>query len=103
MAATAASALPRPATAPGCACEECEPECVDECESRRLPDDTRLLLLLELLAPLTGAVSEEAKGAPDWSRNNCEEDEEVLYGRKRLRSSSWSSEAEAAAAAITML
>lgn len=44
--------------------------------SRRLLDDTRLLLLPELLAPLVGAVSEVAEEAPDWSRNSWEEEEE---------------------------
>lgn len=72
--------------------------------SRRLLDETRLLVLPELLAPLVGAVSEGAEEAPDWSRNRWEAEEEVLKGMKRLRRSSWSSEAEAAAAAaITML
>ncbi|TNN68984.1 hypothetical protein EYF80_020845 [Liparis tanakae] len=70
--ATAASALLRLATAPGCVCEECE-ECDEECVE--LPDDTRLLLLPELLAPLAGALSEAAEGAPDWSRNSWEEAE----------------------------
>lgn len=48
--------------------------------SRRLLDETRLLLLPELLAPLVGAVSEVAEEAPDWSRNSWEvaEEEEVL-------------------------
>ena len=62
-------------------CEECEPECEDECVecvSRRLLDDTRLLLLPELLAPLVGAVSEVADEAPDWSRNSWEAEEEVV-------------------------
>lgn len=77
MAATAASALLRPATTPGCACAECEDEC-EEWVSRRLLDDTRLLLLPELLAPLVGAVSEAAEEAPDWSRNSWEAEEEVL-------------------------
>lgn len=73
--------LLRLATTPGCACDECEPECEDECVewvSRRLLDDTRLLVLPELLAPLVGAVSEVAEEAPDWSRNSWEEEEEVL-------------------------
>ena len=69
--------------------------------SRWLPDDTKLLLLPELLLPPFVGSAEEA---PDWSRNSWEAAEGVPYGRKRLRSSSWSSEAEAAAAAaITML
>lgn len=47
--------------------------------SRRLLEDTRLLLLPELLtAPLLGAVSEGAEEAPDWSRNSWEAEEEVL-------------------------
>lgn len=46
--------------------------------SRRLLDETRLLVLPELLAPLVGAVSEVAEEAPDWSRNSWEEEEEVL-------------------------
>lgn len=49
--------------------------------SRRLLEETRLLALPELLAPLVGTFSEEAEDAPDWSRNNWEleeEEEEVL-------------------------
>lgn len=45
--------------------------------SRRLLDETRLLLLPELLAPLVGAVSEGAEEAPVWSRNSWEEAEEL--------------------------
>lgn len=60
---------------------ECEDECV-KCASRRLLDDTRLLLLPELLAPLVCAISEVAGELPDWSRKSCEaaeeEEEEVL-------------------------
>lgn len=82
MAATAASVLLRLATTPGCVCEECEPECDDECVewvSRRLLDDTRLLLLPELLAPLVGgALSEGADAAPDWSRNSWEAEDELV-------------------------
>lgn len=46
--------------------------------SRRLLEETRLLLLPELLAPLVGAASEVAGEAPDWSRNSCEEEEVVV-------------------------
>lgn len=73
--------LLRLATTPGCVCEECEPECEEECVewvSRRLLDETRLLALPELLAPLVGAVSEVAEEAPDWSRNSWEEEEEEV-------------------------
>lgn len=69
--------------------------------SRRLLEDTRLLVLPLLLPPLV-AASMLLPGVPGCSRKIWEE----LYGRNRLRSRSWSSEAEAdaaAAAAITML
>lgn len=71
--------------------------------SRRLLDDTRLLVLPLLLPPFV-AASVLLPGVPGCSRNMGEEP----YGRKRLSSRSWSSEADAeaeaaAAAAITML
>lgn len=43
--------------------------------SRRLPDDTRLLLLPELLAPLVGTLSEVAEDDAEWLRYNWEEEE----------------------------
>lgn len=46
--------------------------------SRRLLDETRLLLLPELLAPLLGAVSEAAGDAPDWLRYSWVAEEEEL-------------------------
>lgn len=46
--------------------------------SRRLLDETRLLVLPELLTPLVGAVSEGAEETADWSRNRWEAEEEVV-------------------------
>ena len=46
--------------------------------SRRLLDETRLLLLPELLAPLVGAVSEVPEEPADWLRNSWEAEEGVL-------------------------
>lgn len=69
--------------------------------SRRLLEDTRLLVLPLLLPPLV-ATRVLLPGVPGCSRSIWDEP----YGRKRLSSRSWSSEAEAdaaAAAAITML
>lgn len=46
--------------------------------SRRLLDETKLLLL-ELFVPLVTAVSVvAADGAPDWSRNSWEAEDEVV-------------------------
>lgn len=71
------SALVLPVTTPGCVCDECVLPWDEECVSRRLLEETMLLLLLpELLLPLAGTAIEVPEEAPDWSRNSCEEGEE---------------------------